>query len=104
MTISNKKVLAVIPARIGSKGLAKKNLLKIGKHSLVERALITAINTKCIDKIVVTTDSETIQNKVNRFGDYAQISEPLFGWIEVRDPSEWFSKEPYSKRDSDTEG
>lgn len=76
MTICNKKVLAVIPARIGSKGIVKKNLLRIGKYSLVERALITAINNKFIDKIVVTTDSTTIQNKVNKFGNYAPFIRP----------------------------
>ena len=71
------KVLAVIPARIGSKGVRKKNLLKIGNYSLVERALFTAIGCKSIDRIIVSSDSQKIINIVNDYGNYAPFKRPV---------------------------
>tara|TARA_Y100000590_G_C15722843_1_gene1014107 strand:+ start:1260 stop:1994 length:735 start_codon:yes stop_codon:yes gene_type:complete len=70
------KTLAIVPARIGSKGVPKKNLINIGNFSLVERALFTAIKTKSIQKILVSTDSENIKNLVNKYGDYAPFLRP----------------------------
>ena len=55
------KILAIIPARIGSKGLKKKNLRMIGKKTLVEHSIITAKNSNLISKIAVSTDSSEIQ-------------------------------------------
>jgi len=69
-------ILGIIPARIGSKGIPEKNLLKIGNYSLVERALFTAINANIIDDILVSTDSEKIQNLVNKYGNYAPFLRP----------------------------
>jgi|TARA_B100001971_G_scaffold193521_1_gene198739 CMP-N-acetylneuraminic acid synthetase len=69
-------ILVVIPARIGSKGIPEKNLLKIGDYTLVERALFTAMNTKIIDDIIVSTDSPIIQNLVNEYGNYAPFIRP----------------------------
>jgi YrbI family 3-deoxy-D-manno-octulosonate 8-phosphate phosphatase len=69
-------LLALIPARIGSKGIPEKNLLKVGDFSLVERALFTAMNTDIIDDIIVSTDSEKIRNVVNQHGKYAHFLRP----------------------------
>jgi CMP-N,N'-diacetyllegionaminic acid synthase len=69
-------LLAIIPARIGSKGIPEKNLLKIGDYSLVERALFTAMNTHIIDDIIVSTDSYKIQSIVNQYGNFAPFIRP----------------------------
>ncbi|MBC8551685.1 MAG: acylneuraminate cytidylyltransferase family protein [Candidatus Brocadiales bacterium] len=69
-------ILAVIPARGGSKGVKNKNLLKIGRYTLVERALFTAIGCKQIDRIVVTSDVDDIIALVNQYGDYAPFKRP----------------------------
>lgn len=61
MIKTNKKILAIIPARIGSKGLKKKNLRKIGKKSLVEYSVDIAKKSNYINKIAVSTDSSLIQ-------------------------------------------
>ena len=68
--------LAIIPARIGSKGIPEKNLLKIGEYTLVERALFIALKTNKINDIIVSTDSEKIQNLVNNYGHYAPFIRP----------------------------
>ena len=67
---------AIIPARAGSKGVPGKNLLKIGNFTLVERALFTAISTKKIDDIIVSTDSKKIRDVVNKYGNYAPFLRP----------------------------
>ena len=53
-----KKILAIIPARGGSKGLKNKNLKKIGKKSLISLAINSCKKLKLVDKIFVSTDSK----------------------------------------------
>ncbi len=69
-------ILSIIPARGGSKGIPRKNLLKIGNLTIVERSLILAIKTSIIDDIVVSTDSVEIQNLVNRHGKFSPFIRP----------------------------
>ena len=56
------KIIAIIPARGGSKSIANKNLLKINSKSLVENIYNTAKSSKCFDKIICSTDSKKIIN------------------------------------------
>lgn len=55
-------ILAIIPARIGSKGLKHKNLLKIGNKELVQHAIDQCKQSKLINSIAMSTDSKKIQN------------------------------------------
>ena len=50
--INNKKVLAVIPARGGSKGLPKKNILNFCGKPLIAWSIEQALNTPEIDKVI----------------------------------------------------
>ena len=59
--IEGKKVLGVIVARGGSVRLPKKNLLKIGNNTLLGHAIIQAKNSKFIDNIICSTDSNEIK-------------------------------------------
>jgi len=70
------KVLCVIPARGGSKGLLNKNLKKIGGKTLVEWAINVARACTFIDKIIVTSDSSKIIKVANKLGDYAPFKRP----------------------------
>ena len=58
----NKKILCLIPARGGSKGIKYKNLKKIGKKSLVENSIRFAKSLKFLDKIIVSSDYYKILN------------------------------------------
>jgi len=70
------KVLAVIPARGGSKAIPNKNLVSLGNYSLLERALFVAIGANVIDDIVVSTDSPDIAALANQHGNFADILRP----------------------------
>ena len=59
-----KNILAIIPARGGSKGIKNKNLKKINNLSLVARAILFAKKIKYIDDIIVSTDSIKIKKEV----------------------------------------
>ena len=55
-----KRILAVIPARAGSKGIPNKNLRLIKGRPLIYYAINNAIQSKYITDIIVTTDSPLI--------------------------------------------
>lgn len=59
------KVLCVICARKGSKGIKNKNLIKIKKKRLIDFTINHAIKSKVFSNIVVSTDSKIIQKHVN---------------------------------------
>lgn len=56
----NKTILAVIPARGGSKGIPKKNVIEINGKPLIEYTISEALNSKYIDRVIVSTDSQEI--------------------------------------------
>jgi CMP-N,N'-diacetyllegionaminic acid synthase len=60
--INNKKVLGIIPARGGSKRLPKKNILELCNKPLISWSIEAGLNSKYIDKILVTTDDNEIKN------------------------------------------
>lgn len=54
------KILAVIPARGGSKRLPRKNVLELGGKPMIQWSIDAAHASKYISKIVVSTDNEEI--------------------------------------------
>jgi N-acylneuraminate cytidylyltransferase len=54
------RVLAVVPARGGSKGVPGKNLVKVGEHPLIARAVRALRSSVLVDEVVVSTDSTEI--------------------------------------------
>ena len=62
------KIIAVIPARIGSKGIPKKNIQLIGKKPLIQYSIESAKKSKVFDKILVSTDSKQIAKVAKSLG------------------------------------
>lgn len=60
--IHSKKILAVIPARGGSKTIPKKNIKIINGKPLLVWSVSAAKGSKYIDKIIVSTDDQEIAN------------------------------------------
>jgi len=53
-------VVAVIPARGGSKGVPGKNLQRVGGIPLITRAIAAAVSSRLIDRVLVSTDDPAI--------------------------------------------
>ena len=60
--------IAFIPVRGGSKSIPLKNIKEINGKPLVYWTLRAANNAKCIDKVVIATDSGKIKEVVSGFG------------------------------------
>jgi CMP-N,N'-diacetyllegionaminic acid synthase len=56
----NKKILAIIPARGGSKGLPNKNIVDLNGKPLIGWTILQAKNSEAIDRCIVSTDSKEI--------------------------------------------
>ena len=70
------KVLAVIPARSGSKGLKNKNIRNLCGHPLIAWTIKKAKQSKYIQKVVVSTDSEKISNIAKKYGAFVPFLRP----------------------------
>ena len=62
------KILAVIPARAGSKGIPNKNIRIIGGHPLVYYSIKNALSSRCITDVIVTTDSPEVRIIASQMG------------------------------------
>ena len=64
----DKKVVAIILARGGSKGIPKKNVLDFAGHPLVAWSIIHSKQTKEIDEVYVSSDSDEILDIAKNYG------------------------------------
>ena len=70
------KLLCIICARGGSKGIKDKNLLTIGGKSLLAQSILIAKKTNMFEKIIVSTDSKKIANEAKKFGAEVPFMRP----------------------------
>lgn len=61
-------ILAVIPARGGSKGIPRKNVRLMNGEPLIAYAIKNGLNSKYITDVVVTTDDDEIANIAKTYG------------------------------------
>jgi CMP-N-acetylneuraminic acid synthetase len=74
-----KKIIAIIPARYGSKRIKNKNLLIIKNNkTLLDLTYLQAIKSKYIDKILLTTESKKIINYCKSIGFKNIILRPRY--------------------------
>lgn len=69
-------MLAIIPARGGSKGLPGKNIRKINGKPLIAYTIEAAIKADCIDRVIVTTDSDEIADISKKHGAEVPFMRP----------------------------
>lgn len=62
------KVLAIIPARGGSKGILNKNMKLFSGKPLIEWTIKNALDSKFINKVFVSTDNKEIANFAKDLG------------------------------------
>ena len=56
------EVIAIIPARGGSKGIPKKNMVDLLGKPLIEYSINAAVESRSIQQIFVTSDDDQILN------------------------------------------
>ncbi|MHA1960593.1 MAG: cytidylyltransferase domain-containing protein [Candidatus Thorarchaeota archaeon] len=69
-------IVAVVPARGGSKGIPLKNLREIGSKPLIQYTIEAALNAITIDKVIVSTDSDEIAEVARRVGAEVPFMRP----------------------------
>ena len=69
-------ILAVIPARGGSKRLPRKNILNCGGKPLIAHTIQAAANSSTLTDIVFSTDDEEIKAVAETYGAYAPFLRP----------------------------
>ena len=74
--INGKKILALIPARGGSKGLPRKNILPICGKPLIAWSVDKGLKSKHVDTVLVTTDSQEIAEIAKAAGAHVPFLRP----------------------------
>ena len=70
-------MLAIIPARSGSKGLPGKNLKLLAGKSLIAHTIETALITPELSRIIVSTEDEEIARVAQQFGAEVPFMRPI---------------------------
>ena len=72
------KILFVITARGGSKGVPRKNIVMLGKHPLIAYKIIAAKKCKYENRLIVSTDDEEIADIARKYGAEVPFMRPSF--------------------------
>ena len=62
------EILVIIPARGGSKGVPRKNIVDIGGKPLIAYSIEAALESRYVSRVVVTTDSGEIAAVAKQYG------------------------------------
>jgi CMP-N,N'-diacetyllegionaminic acid synthase len=65
---NRKTIVAIIPARGGSKGIHNKNIISICNRPLISWTITQAIESQLIDHVYVSTDDSQIMQVANEYG------------------------------------
>jgi CMP-N,N'-diacetyllegionaminic acid synthase len=65
--IGSRNVLGIIPARGGSKGLPRKNIVDLGGKPLIAWTILAAQESAYIDRLIVSTDDQEIADAARKW-------------------------------------
>lgn len=74
----NKKIIGIIPARGGSKGIPNKNIINICGKPLIGYTIEEALKSDYLDKVIVSTDDEKIRDAALEYGAEVPFIRPDF--------------------------
>lgn len=72
-----KRIIAIVPARGGSKGIKDKNIRLLAGKPLLTYSIQVALACEYIDEVVVSTDSENIRNIALQYGASVPFLRPV---------------------------
>jgi N-acylneuraminate cytidylyltransferase len=75
--IANKSVLAIIPARGGSKGLPRKNILPVADKPMIAWTITTALQSHYIDRLILSSEDDEIIQVAQQWGCEVPFVRPL---------------------------
>ncbi len=78
MTVSNREVLAVIPARLNSKSVRHKVIRAFGGHPLISYMIQAALGASAVTRTIVTTESLEIAEIASSYGAEIPFMRPAY--------------------------
>jgi len=69
-------IIALIPARSGSKGVPNKNIRQLGGHSLLSWSINACLKSQFIQRIIISTDSQAYADHAISLGAEAPFLRP----------------------------
>ena len=99
--VNVEKIIAVIPARGGSKRIPKKNILDFEGKPMIAWTIIAALKSKVFSDVYVSTDDEEIKKIAIDYGahvpflrdknydDYSTVSDVIFDFLEKIDKNSY---------------
>lgn len=75
--IGNKKVLAVIPARGGSKGIPRKNITEVAGRPLIAWTIEAAKKSQFIDRLILSSEDDEIIAVAKQWGCEVPFRRPI---------------------------
>lgn len=66
--VGNQKIVAIVPARGGSKSIPKKNIRLLGGAPLLAYSIAAGLQSAYVDRVIVSTDSEEIAEAALAWG------------------------------------
>lgn len=70
------KILGIILARKGSQLLPRKNIKRLAGKPLIAYTIEAALNSRCLDRVIVSTDDRGISNVSKKWGAEAPFLRP----------------------------
>ena len=83
------KIVALIPARSGSKRVKDKNILSIGSKNLINRAIDESLKVKLISQTYIITDSKKYEKEAINYGAKSMGLRPKEISTETSSDIEW---------------
>lgn len=66
--VTSSEVLAIIPARGGSKSIPRKNILDFAGYPLISYSIAAALEAETINRVIVSTDDQDIRAIAREYG------------------------------------
>jgi len=70
------EVLAIIPARGGSRGIPGKNIKEFAGYPLIAYSIVAGLQSELVNRVVVSTDDETIASVARQLGAEVPFMRP----------------------------